>query len=78
MDIDTIITTCNTALTDAASKILEKEHRRNKPWITKDVLDLGDERRTLKKTCYVVEGAKAHREANKRIQKAVKKQRRTG
>ena len=31
MDIDTMITTYNTAMTDAASEILGKEHRRKKP-----------------------------------------------
>ena len=37
MDIDIMITTYNTALTDVTSEILGKEHRRKKPWITKDV-----------------------------------------
>ena len=45
MDMDTMITTYNTAVTDAASEILGKECSRN----TKDVLDLCDERRDLKK-----------------------------
>ena len=40
MDMDTLITTYNTAVTDAASEILGKERRRKKPWVTKDVLDL--------------------------------------
>ena len=35
MDMDTIITTYNTAVTDAASEILGKERRRKKPWVTK-------------------------------------------
>ena len=47
MDMDTMITTYNTAVTDAASEILGKEHRRKKLWVTKDVLDLCDERRDL-------------------------------
>ena len=58
MDIDTMITTYNAAVTDAASEILGKEHRRKKPWITTDVLDLCDERRDLKKKRYEEEGAK--------------------
>ena len=37
MDMDTIITTYNTAVIDAASEILGKESRRKKPWVTKDV-----------------------------------------
>ena len=73
MDMDTTITTYNTAVTDAASEILGKECRRKKPWVTKDVLDLCDERRDLKKKRYGAEGAKDYREANRRIQKAVKK-----
>ena len=73
MDIDTMITTYNTAVTDAASEILGKEIRRKKPWVTKDVFDLCDERRDLKKKRYEAKGAKKYRETNRRIQKAVKK-----
>ena len=61
MDIDTMITTYNTAVTDAASEILGTERRRKKPWVTKDVLDLCDERRDLKKKRYKAEGAKEYR-----------------
>ena len=73
IDIDARITTYNTAVTDAASEILGKERRRKMPWVAKDVLDLCDERRILKKKRYKAEGAKEYREANRRIQKAVKK-----
>ena len=73
MDMDTMITTYNTAVTDAASEILDKERRRKKSWVTKDVLDLCDERRDLKKKRYEAEGAKEYREANRRVQKAAKK-----
>ena len=73
MDIDTMITTYNTAVTDAAREILWKERLRKKPWVIKDVLDLCDERRDLKKKRYEAEGVKEYREANRRIQKAVKK-----
>ena len=45
MDIDTMITTYNTAVTDTASEILGKERRRKNPWVTKDVFDLCDEMR---------------------------------
>ena len=70
-DMD-MITTYNTALTYAASEILWKKCRRKKPWTTKDVLDLYDGRSYLKKRRYEAEGAKAYREVNKRIQKAMK------
>ena len=73
MDMDTMITTYNTAVTDAAIEILGKERRRKKPWVTKYVLDLCDERRDLKKKRYEAEGAKEYREANRRIQNAEKK-----
>ena len=73
MNMGTMITTYNTAVTDAASEILGKERRRKKPWVTKDVLDLCDERRDLKKKRYEAERAKEYREANRRIHKAVKK-----
>ena len=49
MDIGTMITTYNTAATGAASEILGKERHRKKPWVTKDVRDLCDERRDLNK-----------------------------
>ena len=59
-------------MTDAASEIFRKECCRKKPWVTRDVPDLCDERRDLKKW-YEAEGAKEHREAKKRFKKAVKK-----
>ena len=51
MSINTMIITYKTAVTDALSEIqiLGKEYRRKKPWVTRDVLDLCDERRDLKK-----------------------------
>ena len=73
IDIDTLITIYNTALNDAASEILGKERRRKKPWITKDVFVLCDDRRDLKKKQYEAEGENVYRKANKRIQKSVKK-----
>ena len=52
IDIDSMIITYNTAVTDTASEILGKECRRKKPLITRDVLDLCDEWRDLKKSRY--------------------------
>ena len=68
-DIDSMITTYNTAVTDTASEILEKERRRIK---------LCDERRGLKKKRYEERGAKEYTKSNKRVQKTLKKQKRTG
>ena len=69
MNINTMITTYNSAVTDAASEILGKERRRKKPWVTKDVLDLCDESRNLNKKQYEAEGAKEYREANRRFRR---------
>ena len=60
-------------MTDTASEIPAKECRRKKPWVTRDVLDLCDERRNLKKKRYEEEGAKKYTKNNKRVQKALKK-----
>ena len=53
--------------------MLGKERRMKKPWITKDVLNLCDDRRDLKKRRCEAEGTKVYREADERIQRAVKK-----
>ena len=73
INIDRMITTYNTAVTDTASEILGKECHRKKTWVTRDVLDLCDERRDLKKRRYEEEGAEEYRKGNKRVQKALKK-----
>ena len=59
-----MITTYNTAETDAVSEISGKERGRKKPWVTRDVLDLCDERKDLKKKRYEAEGAKEYRALN--------------
>ena len=69
MNIDTMITAYNTArllqpVRDLGKKVAGK---------SKDVLDLCDERRDLKKKRYKPEDDKEYREANNRIQKEEKK-----
>ena len=49
MDRSTIITTCNTAMTDAALRYLGGNVAGTKPWVTRDILDFCEERRDLKK-----------------------------
>ena len=46
-DIDSMITTFNTAVTETASEILGKHRQKKKPWITEEILDLCDKRREL-------------------------------
>ena len=61
-----------TRLRDEDIDINTMNTTKKKPWITRDVLDLCDERKNLRKR-YEAEGAKKYREANKRVYKAVKK-----
>ena len=67
-----MITIYNTAVTDISSEIFENVAGK-KPWVTRDVFDLCDEWRELKKQRYEAEGAKAYRKQNTRIQKSMKK-----
>ena len=46
-DIDSMITTFNTAVTETASDILGKHRQKNKPRVTAEILDLCDKRREL-------------------------------
>ena len=48
-DINSIITTFNTAVTETASEILGKHRQKKKTWITAEILDLCDKRRELRK-----------------------------
>ena len=48
-DIDSMITTFNTAVTETASEILGKHRQKKNPWITAEILNLCDNRRELRK-----------------------------
>ena len=48
-DIDSKITTFNTAVTETASEILGKHRQKKKPWVIAEILDVCDKRRELKK-----------------------------
>ena len=43
-----MITTFNTAVTEIASEILGKHRQKKKPWITAEILDLCNKKRTEK------------------------------
>ena len=47
--LDSVITTFNTAVTEAASEILGKHRQKKKTWVTADILDLCDKRKELRK-----------------------------
>ena len=72
-DIDMLIDTFNTAVTETASEILGKRRSVKKPWVTADVLDLCDKRRDLKKKKNDTEGAKQYKAVNQEIKKNMKK-----
>ena len=50
IDMDSMITTFNTALIETASEILGKNRQKRKPWVTAEILDLCDKRREQKET----------------------------
>ena len=72
-DMDTLISTFNTAVTETASEILGKQRIIKKPWVTADVLDLCDKRRELKKNKSDAEGAKQYGAVNQQVKKGMKK-----
>ena len=73
-DIDSMITTFNTAVTETASEILGKHRQKKKPWITAEILDLCDKRRELRKKRFEPEGSEKYEEVNniKRYMKKAK------
>ena len=56
-DIDTMITTFSTAVTETAIEILGKYRQKKKPWITAEILDLCDKRRELRKNKFEPDGS---------------------
>ncbi|KAK2178782.1 hypothetical protein NP493_530g00006 [Ridgeia piscesae] len=72
-DMETLINTFNTAVTNTTSEILGKHRPVKKPWVTADLLDLCDKRRELKKKKKDAEGVRQYRAANQEIKKGMKK-----
>ena len=72
-DIDSMITTFNTAVTETASEILGK-HRQNKnPWLTAEILDMYNKRRKMRKGRFEPEGSEKYKEVNNNIKRCMKK-----
>ena len=61
-DLDSMVTHFNKAVTDTAAELLGKQHRKRKPWVIPEILDLCDQRRDLKKKRGEPEGAKDSRQ----------------
>ena len=77
-DIDSMITTFNTAVTETASEILGKHCQKKKTWITAEILDLCDKRRERRKKRFEPEGAAKYKEVNNNIKRSMKRLKRTG
>ena len=71
-DLDSMVTHFNKAVTDTAAELLGKQHRKRKPWITPEILDLCDHRRDLKKKRGEPEGSKDYREIKRKIRTEMK------
>ena len=59
-DVDSLITTFNTAVTEKASEIFGKHRQKKKgkkTWVTSKILDLCDKRRELRKKRFEPEGS---------------------
>ena len=71
-DLESMITTFNTAVTETASEILGKHRQKKKPWVTAEILDLCDRRRELRKKRFEPEGSEKYREVNSNIKRCMK------
>ena len=63
-DIESMITTFNTAVTETASEIIGKHRQKKKLWVTAEILDLCDKRRELRKKRFESEGSEKYKEMN--------------
>ena len=72
-DIDSMITTFNTAATETASEILGKHRRKKKLWVTAEILVLCNRRRELRKKRFEPEGSEKYKEVNSNIKRCMKK-----
>ena len=72
IDMDSMITTCSTAVTETATEILGKHRQKKKPWVTAKILDLCDKRRELRKERFETEKSKKYEEVNN-IKRCMKK-----
>ena len=66
-DMDSVITTFNTAVTETATEMLGKHCQKKKPWVTAEILDLCDKRGELRKKQFEPEGSEKYKEVNNNI-----------
>ena len=77
-DMDSMITTFNTAVTETASEILGKHRQKKKIWFTEEILDICDKSRKLKKKRFKPEGSEKYKEVNNNIKRCKKRLKKTG
>ena len=79
-DMDPMITTFNTPVTETASEILGKHSQKKKTttWVTAEILGLWDRRRELRKKGFEPEGSEKYREVKNNIKRCTKKAKKTG
>ena len=77
IEIDALINSFNTAVTETANNILGKHRPAKKPWVTDNILKLCDKRGELKQKKNTTEGAKLTREANQKVKKDMRKAKET-
>ena len=70
-DIDSMITTFDTAVTETATDILGKHRQKKKTWVTAEILDLCDKRRVLRKKRFQPEGSEKYKEVNNNIKRCM-------
>ena len=73
IDLDSMIITFNTALTETASEVLGKHRQKKKLWVTAEILDLCDRRRELRKKQFEPERSEKYMEVNNNIKRCMKK-----
>ena len=72
-DIDFMITTFNTAVTETAGEILGEHHQKKKPWIIAEILDLCGKKRKLRKKRFEPGGSEKYKEVEQQHQEVHEK-----
>ena len=72
-DMDSVITTFNTAVTETASEILGNHRQKKKTCVTAEILELCNKRRELRKKRVKPEGSEKCKEVNNNFKRCVKK-----
>ena len=76
-DLDSMVTHFSKAVADTAAKLLGKQRRMRKPWVTPEILGLCDQRRDLKKKRDEPEGVKVYRKIKRKIRTEIKMAKKT-